>query len=68
MRFLNFRLIFLYEIVFLHIYCEINRSSFLATVFSRASVFNRDLNQWDVANVKNMDSSKSIRILKNGLT
>jgi surface protein len=37
--------------------------SFLATVFYHASAFNGDLNQWDVAKVTDMTSSKSIRIL-----
>ncbi len=41
---------------------------FLATVFFRASAFNGDLNQWNVATVTNMYRSKSIRILANALT
>ena len=41
---------------------------FLATVFGYASAFNGDLNQWDVAKVSTMNSSKSIRILENDLT
>ncbi len=41
---------------------------FLATVFSGASAFNGDLNQWDVAQVTTMQSSKSIRIVENDLT
>jgi hypothetical protein len=39
-----------------------------ATVFVGASVFNGDLNQWDVAEVTNMQGSKLIRILTNALT
>jgi hypothetical protein len=35
----------------------------LATVFWGASAFNGDLNQWDVAKVTIMLSSKSIRIV-----
>ncbi len=42
--------------------------SFLATVFFQASVFNGDLNQWDVAKVTNMRGSKLIRIRTNALT
>ena len=44
---------------------------FLATVFGqaygRASAFNGDLNQWDVAQVTDMSASKSIRMLENDL-
>ncbi len=40
---------------------------FLATVFGRASAFNGDLNQWDVAQVTDMSVSKSIRMLENDL-
>ncbi len=57
-----------FRLVFLRVYCEYNRPSFLVTVFSSASVFNRDLNVWDVATVTTMYSSKSIRILGNDLT
>ncbi len=46
---------------FLFVDCECNRPSFLATVF-QSSVFNRDLNQWDVAKVTTMRNSKSPRI------
>jgi hypothetical protein len=52
----------------LRIDCGCNRPSFLATVFSSASAFNRDLNQWDVAKVAVMSYSKLIRILENDLT
>ncbi len=48
--------------------CECNRPSFLATVFNGASVFNGDLDQWDVTAVTDMSYSKSIRILANDLT
>ncbi len=48
--------------------CECNRPSVLATVFTYSIVFNGDLNQWDVAKVTNMDSSKSIRIVDSDLT
>ena len=48
--------------------CECNRPSFLATVFFDASAFNGDLNQWDVAKVTTMSSSKSTRIVENDLT
>ena len=41
---------------------------FLATVFYSASIFNGDVNQWDVAKVTDMNSSKSIRMLENDLT
>ncbi len=34
-----------------------------ASVFWGASAFNGDLNQWDVAKVTDMSSSKSIRIV-----
>ena len=47
--------------------CECNRPSFLATVFNKASAFNRDLNQWDVAKVTTMYASKSVRILENDM-
>ena len=40
---------------------------FLATVFLYAYAFNGDLNQWDVAKVTNMQSSKSISILEKDL-
>jgi surface protein len=46
-------------------YCECNRSSFLATVFSYASVFTGDLNQWDVAKVTTMAGSKLICRVEN---
>ena len=48
--------------------CECNRPSIFATVFGGASVFNRDLSQWDVAKVTSMSSSKSISILEKDLT
>ena len=48
--------------------CECNRPSFFATVFERASVFNGDLNQWDVTKVTDMGASKSICILEKDLT
>ena len=51
--------------LFMRVDCECNRPSFLATVFSYASSFNGDLNQWDVAEVTTMESSKSIRIVEN---
>jgi surface protein len=44
--------------------CECKRPSFLATVFNGASVFNGDLNQWDVAKVTTMSYSKSKSILE----
>ena len=59
---------FPYEItclLFLRVDCECNRPSFHATVFFRASSFNGDLKQWDVAKVTRMNSSKSIRIVEN---
>jgi hypothetical protein len=52
----------------LRVDCECNRPSFLAKVFQDASAFNGDLNQWDVAKVTLMESSKSIRIVANDLT
>ena len=52
----------------LRVDCACNRISFLATVFDGASAFNGDLNQWDVGNVTDMTSSKSIRIVENDLT
>ena len=42
--------------------------SSVVTVFEHASAFNRDINLWDVAKVTTMESSKSIRIVKNDLT
>ncbi len=57
-----------FRLVFLRVYCEYNRPSFLVTVFNSASVFNRDLNVWDVATVTTMYSSKSIRIFRSDLT
>jgi surface protein len=51
-----------FRLLFLRVACEYNRPSFLATVFSGASAFNGDLNQWDVAKVTTMAASKSIRI------
>jgi hypothetical protein len=33
--------------------------AFLDTVFNKASVFDGDLNQWDIANVTTMSNSKS---------
>ncbi len=53
---------------FLCVDCECNQPSFLVTVFESASVFNRDLNQWDVAKVTTMHGSKSIRIVENDLS
>jgi hypothetical protein len=47
--------------------CVCNLPSFFATVFVLADAFNGDLNQWDVAKVTTMQSSKSIRILENDL-
>ncbi len=38
--------------------CEHNQPTFLATVFYQATAFNRDLNQWDVAKVTTMQTSK----------
>ncbi len=54
--------------LFLRVDCECNRPSCLATVFGSAYSFNGDLNQWDVAKVTDMNSSKSIRIVENDLT
>jgi hypothetical protein len=53
---------------FLRVDCEDNRPSFFATVFDGASVFNGNLNQWDVAKVTTMYASKSIHIVENDLT
>ncbi len=47
----------------MHVDCECNRPSFLATVFFGASSFNGDLSQWDVAKVTTMHISKSIYIV-----
>jgi hypothetical protein len=55
-------------LLFLHVDCECNRPSCLATVFSNACAFNGDLNQWNVATVTAMSTSKSVRILENDLT
>jgi surface protein len=55
-------------LLFLRVDCECNRPSFLATVFSGAIAFNGDLSLWDVAKVTEMNGSKSVRILTNGLT
>ncbi len=49
-------------------YCECNPPSMLATVFYMAEAFKGDLNQWNVAKVTDMSSSKSIRIVANNLT
>ena len=57
-----------FRLLFLRVDCECNRPSFLATVFSYASAFNGDLNQWDVGIVTDMSYSKSIRIVENDLT
>ncbi len=57
-----------FSLLFLRVDCECNRPSFLATVFHAASIFNRNVNQWNVANVKNMGLSKSICIVENALT
>ncbi len=57
-----------FRLLFLRVGCQCNRPSFLVTVFATASIFNRDLNQWDVAIVANMQGSKSILILENDLT
>jgi surface protein len=54
-----------FRLFFLRVDCECNRPSFLATVFSKASAFNGDLNQWDVAEVTDMTASKSTRIVEN---
>ncbi len=52
------------RLLFLRVGCECNRPSFLATVFNEGSVFNGDLNQWDVAKVTTMQASKLIRIVE----
>jgi hypothetical protein len=52
----------------LHVDCECNRPSFIATVFSGASAFNGDLSQWNVAKVAQCGLSKSTRILKSDLS
>jgi surface protein len=57
-----------FRLLFLRVDRECNRSSILATVFYKATVFNVDLNQWDVAEVTDMSASKSIRIVENDLT
>ncbi len=57
-----------FRLLFLRVDCECNRPSFLATVFAYTSAFNGNLNQWDVATVTTMSSSKSIRIQENDLT
>ncbi len=51
-------------VTILRVDCECNRPSFLATVFYQASAFNGDLNQWDVAKVTTMRSSKLMHILE----
>ncbi len=43
--------------------CACNRFSSLATVFGFASIFNGDLNQWNVASVTSLTQSKSRRIV-----
>ncbi len=53
------------RVVFLRVDCECNRPSFLTIVFSRANVFNGDLNKWDVSEVADMAYSKLIRIAWN---
>ncbi len=55
-------------LLFLHVDCECNRPSFLATVFFKVSAFNGDLSQWDVAKVTTLTASKSTRIVENDLT
>ena len=57
-----------FRLLFMRVDCECNRPSFLGTVFLKASAFNGDLSQWDVAKVTSMYESKSIRIVKNDLT
>ena len=57
-----------FRLLFLRVACECNGPSFLATVFAGALEFNEDLNQWDVAKVTTMQTSKSIRIVENDLT
>jgi hypothetical protein len=57
-----------FRLLFLRVDCECNRPSCLAIAFQFASVFNGDLNQWDVAKVTTMPGSKSIRILENDVT
>jgi surface protein len=64
---------FSYEIscqfhAFLALDCECNRSSFCTTVFLEARAFEGDLSLWNVANVTNMEQSKSISIVENDLT
>jgi surface protein len=54
--------------VFLRVDCACNRPSYFATVFYGVSAFNGDLNQWNVASVTTMRSSKSIRTVENVLT
>ncbi len=44
-----------------------NFAFFLAAVFDRASAFNGNLNEWDVAKVTTIHGSKSIRIVGNDL-
>jgi surface protein len=56
-----------FRLLFMCVDCGCNPPSFLATVFSSASAFNGDLNQWDVASVTNMNASKSMRIVENDL-
>ncbi len=57
-----------FGLIFLRVDCECNRPGFLATVFASASVFNGDLNLWDVAKVTDMSFSKSNCIVENDLT
>jgi hypothetical protein len=57
-----------FRLLFLRVDCKNNRLSFLVTVFDGERAFNRDLNQWDVAEVTRMPFSKSIRILENDVT
>ncbi len=61
---LTVNIIALIVMLFLRVDCEHNRPSFLATVFQSASAFNGDVNQWNVANVNNMQNSKSILIVE----
>jgi hypothetical protein len=51
---------FFLPLSFLRVDCECNRPSFLTTVFTSASAFNGNLNQWNVAKVTTMLDSKSI--------
>jgi surface protein len=56
-----------FRLLFLCVDYECIRNFFPATVFRSASAFNGDLTQWDVAKITDMQESKLIRIVENGM-